>query len=169
MLYLKLDFSKKKNPDARGIKTVVTSYQTNPDGSTFKDKDGKSVETASRTVLVTDIEVPQYESVQDAVNAAGSEAQLVKKLNQWVKAEAVGAVRQVGLKFSAEDPDEKILEEARATARSINPFKDRRSASGTVKERAARMEEIEKLMSAGASDEDLLAFLKSARATVGAA
>lgn len=166
MIWLKLDFSKRKS-GPKGINTVVRSFQVDPADPTgntlLKDDKGSTIEKSKREVTITDVEVPQYESPQDAIQAAGSEQQFMKKVNQWVKAEVVGAIRQVGNQFSADDKDDTIISKGREIARSLNPFKDRRK-TGDVKERAARMDRIEEMVAAGTSDEDILAFIKANRA-----
>jgi hypothetical protein len=161
MKYLKL---------TKPIKTVVRSYQKEADGTFSKDADGNRVVTTEREITIPGVEIPQFESLQEAVQKAGSEDAVLAAINEYTKGVAVGPVRIVGNKFSTEDKDEVVVQEGLSLAKLANPFEDRRGAGNAVNKAKAQQFDalkaaLESARSSGKSDEEaaaeLIAMLKA--------
>ena len=144
------------------IKTVVKSFQKDAEGKTVKDADGNEVVSGTREVLISDVEIPQYESLAEAVQAAGSEAKVLEYLNKSTKADAVSPVRLVGASFTLDNTDDEIIKKGREISSTFNPFTDRRKGEG-VKALADKFKELQTLASGGASDAELLALIRGGK------
>lgn len=143
------------------INTKIVDFQKTEDGKFKTDEKGNRVAARERTLAISDVEVPQFESLQEAVQTAGGEDKLLESINKWTKDEAVAPVRIVGGKYNYDDPDDKIIAEGRAIAKTINPFEDRRGGGNAQnKILADQYKELQALKESGASDADLLAAFK---------
>lgn len=143
------------------IKTKVVSYEKGADGKNVTDADGNKKVSLERVVEIKGVEVPQYESLEEATQAAGSVEQLLKSINKWTKDEAVAPVRLVGSQFSTDDSDDVIASKGREVARSVNPFEDRRGGGNAENKRLAdQLRSIQEAAKSGMSDAELIALIR---------
>jgi hypothetical protein len=148
---------------SKPVKTVVKSFQIGEDKKNVKDAEGNDVVTATREVLISDVQIPQYENIDEAIQAAGSADKLLEYINKSVKADAVSPVRLVGASFTADNTDEEIVNKGRELASTFNAFTDKRKGEG-VKALADKFKELQKLAASGtASDAELLALIKGGK------
>lgn len=143
------------------VKTKVVSYEKGADGKVVETAEGAKKVKEERTIEISGLEVPQYESITEASQAAGGDEKLLSAINKWTKDEAVAPVRTVGGKFSTDNTDAEVIEEGLKLAKNINPFEDRRGGGNAEnKALANQMRSIQELASKGASDEELLALIR---------
>lgn len=150
---------------SKPIKTVVKDYEMEGEGSEKKqkkDEKGNPIASGSREVKIANVEVPQYESLAEATQIAGSEEKVLEYINASVKADAITPLRVVGGSFSLSDSDESIITKALELASKFNPFTDRRKSEST-KALADKYKEVQALLNSGADDADILAMLKSGK------
>lgn len=144
------------------IKTVVKSYAKDAEGKVTKDEKGNDVVSGSREVNIPGVEVPQYESLAEAVQVAGDEKKVLEYLNLCVKQDAVSPIRVVGASFTLDNSDEEVVTKGLDLGSKFNPFTDRRKGEG-VKALADKFKSLETLVSGGASDEDIIAAIRGGK------
>lgn len=143
----------------KAIKTVVKSFAKDAAGKNVKDEAGNEIVSAQRTIDITDVELPQYATLAEIVQAAGDEQKVVEYVNSSVLADGKSRVRNVGLSHEASDDDVVIITAGREVAAKFNPFADRRKGEG-VTALANKMKDILAAQANGASDEDILALIR---------